>query len=149
MSTYISRIRPRKQAVVTGRIASLERYDKFYDLTWEALDKRAFPMLATNAGQVFVRVANSAHTADLQAARTVPPAPFSAGSLHNRYSGIRPDGTPGQGALYMASLPGLLRELTHYQTGGGFGKIFSALQGCSCCLHAQRQPIVDSAEHLA
>lgn len=110
MAAYISRHSPRRQMIVSGKIASGESYDRFYDMTWEALQGNRMPLLTAPAGSLLFRWLSL----DIEKARTIAPAEKSSKSLSNRYSGARLDGKPGQGALYLATLGALLRENVHY-----------------------------------
>jgi len=112
--TYKSRYQQRAQTVVTGKVHSVERYDRFYDIVFEAAKEGHLPTMQLPAGQVLLRKSNR----DIQPSRTIPPATHSSMSLANRYSGIRLDGKPGQGALYVGTIAGILREHTHYALSG-------------------------------
>jgi hypothetical protein len=52
------------------------------------------------------------------------PADYSSKALSVRYSGVRLSGGAGQGALYLASMAGLLREHVHYSGGGGHAALW-------------------------
>lgn len=111
----MSRHNPRKHVVIQGRIGSVSTYDTYYDLAIDALTRNRMPIVFTEPGHIFLRWARAKHTPNINAARTVPPADFSSMDKDNRFSGIRLDGKPGQGAIYTASITGSLREFTHYQ----------------------------------
>lgn len=110
MSTYTSRHNPRRQLVVQGKVLLAERYDRYYDITWEALQQGLLPLISLEAGRLMFRKADR----DIESARTIAPAAHSSQSLSVRYSGARLTGQAGQGALYLASLAALLREHVHY-----------------------------------
>jgi len=40
MSSYISRHRPRQQTAIAGKVASLNTYDRFYDIVMDGLQHR-------------------------------------------------------------------------------------------------------------
>jgi hypothetical protein len=111
MSVYVSRHQPRRQTTIAGKIQNLERYDRFYDITYEALGNRTFPSVTLPEGSLVVRVMAGPYDA-----RAIPPG--SSTSTANRFSGLRPDGRPGQGALYVGTVAGVLREYTHYSLLG-------------------------------
>ena len=115
MATYVSRHNPRKQVTVQGMIRSPERYDRFYDIAWEAVQRGVLPILALPAGRLMFRKSDR----DIEQSRTIAPSAYSAESLSVRYSGVRLQGNAGQGALYLASLAALLREHVHYSGAGG------------------------------
>jgi len=110
MSTYQSRHQPRRQAVISGKIRSAETYDRYYDITHEAIQRGTLPHFTLTQGRCVVRVLDGKFGID--AARTI--APGSSLNTGNRYSGPRLDGRPGQGALYIGTLAGVLREHAHY-----------------------------------
>lgn len=112
MGPYLSRHSPRKVTVVTGNILSTERYDRYYDFTCDLIERSLLSTVELPAGLHVFR--KSKKSFDIEASRTIPPADYSALSLTNRYSGRRLNGMPGEGALYVASLPGMIREHTHY-----------------------------------
>jgi len=115
MPTYVSRHNPRKQVVVLGeRVASAESYDRFYDIGSEAFQRGALPLVRLEAGRLLFRYS----TATIEQSRTLREAQFSTNSHEVRYSGIRLSGREGHGALYMASLGGVVRERVHYAGGG-------------------------------
>lgn len=115
--TYQSRFQRRVQTVVTGKVQSVERYDRFYDIVFEAIKTGHLPTVQLPAGQILLRKSDR----DIEQARTIPPAGHSSMSLANRYSGTRLDGRPGQGALYVGTIAGILREHTHYALGSKAG----------------------------
>lgn len=115
MATYISQHNPRRQTVVQGMVQSPERYDRFYDIAWEALQRGVLPTLSLPAGRLMFRKSER----DIQQSRTIAPAAHSSESLSVRYSGARLQGNAGQGALYLASLAALLREHVHYSGAAG------------------------------
>jgi hypothetical protein len=108
---YQSRHQPRRQTTVTGKIDDVERYDRYYDMTYEGILNRMFPSIGLAAGSLVVRVNNPKYDA-----RVIPPG--SATKLTNRFSGLRLDGRAGQGALYIGTIGGVLREHAHYSMPG-------------------------------
>ena len=62
-------------------------------------------------GQILIRQSDRS----IEASRQIPPIQYCAHSQEVRYSGRRLDGKVGQGALYMGTLAGVLREITHYE----------------------------------
>jgi hypothetical protein len=111
MPTYVSRHNSRKQLVVLGeRIASAESYDRFYDIGWEGFQRRALPLVWLEAGRLLFRYSE----ATIEQSRTLREVDKSTSSRRARYSGIRLSGREGQGALYMGSLGGVVRERVHY-----------------------------------
>ena len=120
MPTYTSRHNPRKHLIVLGeRVASTETYDRYYDVGWEAFQRGVLPLLRLEEGRLVFRYSN----ATIEQSRTVRKAEFSTNARHVRYSGIRLAGLEGQGALYLASLGGIVREHVHYSGGGKPGLI--------------------------
>lgn len=114
MPTYLSRHNPRKQLVVLGeRVASAESYDRFYDIGWEAFQRGMLPLVRLEAGRLLFRYSS----ATIEQSRTLREAQNSTNSREVRYSGVRLSGREGQGALYMASLGGVVRERAHYAGG--------------------------------
>jgi hypothetical protein len=113
--TYKSLFYPRVQTTVTGKVQSTDTYDLYYDMVRLAARDRALPMANVDAGELLIR--KSKYTIDQT--KRIPPR--SDESLSNRYSGRRLDGSTGQGALYLASLSGVLREHTHYSTPAAKG----------------------------
>lgn len=111
MPAYQSRHQPRRQTTVTGKIDDVERYDRYYDITYEGVLNRMFPSIGLAAGSFVVRVNNPKYDA-----RVIPPG--SATKLTNRFSGLRLDGRAGQGALYIGTIGGVLREHAHYSMPG-------------------------------
>jgi hypothetical protein len=107
MPSYQSVHQQRRQTVITGKIEDVERYDRYYDIAYEALRDRRFPHLPVPAGRLVVRVMGGAYDP-----RTIPPG--SSSNAANRFSGPRLDGQPGQGALYVGTIAGVLREHAHY-----------------------------------
>ena len=106
--SYVSRHNPRRQVVILGRVASPGRYDSFYDLGYELVQARSLPSVTLPTGRLMFRWSDR----DIEQSRHIPPA--STQALEKRYSGVRLTGADGQGALYLASLAGLLREYVHY-----------------------------------
>ena len=111
MPVYQSRHQPRRQTVMLGKIDDVERYDRYYDITYDGITNRMFPSIVLAAGSLVVRGNNPKYDA-----RVIPPG--SASKLTNRFSGLRPDGRAGQGALYIGTITGVLREHTHYSLPG-------------------------------
>jgi len=107
MSSYQSRYQQRRQTVITGKVEDVERYDRYYDIAYEALRDGRFPHLTVPAGRLVVRVMGGAYDP-----RQIPPGSSTNGG--NRFSGPRLDGRPGQGALYVGTIAGVLREHAHY-----------------------------------
>jgi len=119
MATYVSRHNPRKQLTVLGeRVASAETYDRFYDIGFEAFQRGVLPLVRLQSGRLLFRKSG----ATIEQSRTIRDAAHSTNALVLRYSGIRLSGEEGQGALYLASLGGLVREHVHY-SGGAAGLI--------------------------
>ncbi len=110
MAHYQSHYLPRRQTTMLGKIQSVERYERFYDLARDALAAGTLQHLVLPAGRLLVRASKAAY--DAEASRTVPPG--SAMNSGNRFSGARPHGAPGQGALYLGTIAGVLREHAHY-----------------------------------
>ncbi len=111
MTVYQSRHQPRRQTTIAGKIDDVERYDRYYDITYDGIQHRTFPSVALIAGTLVVRVNNPKYDA-----RVIPPG--SASKLTNRFSGLRLDGRAGQGALYIGTIGGVLREHAHYSMPG-------------------------------
>ncbi len=107
MPVYLSCHQPRKQTTLCGNIGNVETYDRFYDITWDALKARVFPHFRLPAGRLVVRTMDGPYNS-----RQIPPG--SSMNPRNRFSGPRLDGRPGQGALYVGTIGGVLREYTHY-----------------------------------
>jgi hypothetical protein len=107
MSAYTSRHQPRRQTTISGKIKDVERYDRYYDIAYDALKSRTFPLMSLSVGRLVVRSNDSRYDA-----RQIPPN--SSTNVSNRFSGVRLDGRPGQGALYIGTIEGVLRESTHY-----------------------------------
>jgi hypothetical protein len=107
MPSYQSRNQPRRHTTLTGRINNVERYDRFYDITFDALQGGRFPQFTLTAGHALVRVMTGPYDP-----RQIPPG--SSVNTANRFSGPRLDGRPGQGALYLGTTAGVLREHAHY-----------------------------------
>jgi hypothetical protein len=107
MSVYISRNQPRRQTVIAGKIKDTERYDRYYDVAHDALQKGIFPRVTLPVGQLVVRVMKGPYNA-----RSIPPG--SSKGTGNRFNGLRLDGRAGHGALYVGTVAGVLREYTHY-----------------------------------
>jgi hypothetical protein len=110
MTTYQSRHQPRRQMTVSGKIHNPALYDRFYDIAYDAMLRGHFPSMTLPAGKLVLRVVNSALT--IEQARAIPPG--SAMNGDNRFSGARLDGRHGQGALYVGTVGGILREHAHY-----------------------------------
>lgn len=110
MSTYQSRHQPRRQMIFSGKIQSPESYDRFYDIATDALQRGSLPTMRLAAGQLVLRVVNGMLT--LVQAGSIPPGSSTNGN--NRFSGPRLDGRHGQGALYVGTVAGVLRETAHY-----------------------------------
>lgn len=110
MAVYESRHQPRRQTTLAGKIQNRETYDRYYDITYEALQRGIFPHMTLDVGTPLVRALNAKF--DVNAARTIPPG--SSLNTGNRFSGPRLDGRPGQGALYVGTAAGVLREHGHY-----------------------------------
>ncbi len=110
MATYIGRHNHRRHLVVQGLIRSPERYDRYYDIAWEALSRGVLPFATLPADRLMFRKSDR----DIEQSRTIAPAAHSSNSVSVRYSGVRLQGNAGQGALYLASLAALLREHVHY-----------------------------------
>lgn len=104
---YRGRHQPRTWTTSIPKIGNVERYDRYYDITYDAIQNRMFPTIALPKGSLVVRVNHPKYDA-----RGIPPA--SATSPDNRYSGLRLDGRAGHGALYIGTVAGVLREHTHY-----------------------------------
>lgn len=109
---YQSRHQPRRQTTTAGKIDDVERYDRYYDITYDGILSRMFPTVGLSAGSLIVRVNNPRYDA-----RVIPPG--SASKLTNRFSGLRLDGRAGQGALYIGTIGGVLREHAHYSMPAG------------------------------
>lgn len=110
MTSYQSRHQPRRQQIAGGKIKNPTLYDVFYDLAYDAMVRGDFPTMTIDAGKLMLRVVNSALT--IEQARTIPPGSSMNGN--NRFSGPRLDGRNGQGALYVGTVGGILREHAHY-----------------------------------
>jgi hypothetical protein len=110
MSTYQSRHQPRRQMTVSGKIHNPALYDIFYNIAYDAMAAGRFPAMTLPAGKLVLRVVNSALS--IEQARTIPPG--SSMNVNNRFSGPRLDGRHGQGALYVGTVGGILREHAHY-----------------------------------
>ncbi|WP_426209078.1 hypothetical protein [Massilia sp. TWP1-3-3] len=110
MTTYQSRHQPRRQMTVAGKIRHPSLYDVFYDIAYDAMLREQLPTMTLGAGRLVLRVVNSALS--IQQARTIPPGSSMNGN--NRFSGPRLDGRNGQGALYVGTVGGILREHAHY-----------------------------------
>jgi hypothetical protein len=108
--TYQSRHQPRRQQTAGGKIKNPVLYDVFYDLAFDAMVRGDFPTMTVDGGKLMLRVVNSALT--IEQARTIPPGSSMNGN--NRFSGPRLDGRNGQGALYVGTVGGILREHAHY-----------------------------------
>jgi hypothetical protein len=110
MPTYQSRHQPRRQMIVSGKIQNAESYDRFYDIATDAMLRGQFPRMTLAAGQLLLRSVNG--TLTIEQARSI--APGSSTNGNNRFSGPRLDGRHGQGALYVGTVGGVLREHAHY-----------------------------------
>lgn len=110
MSAYQSRYRPRRMTLVLGNIRDAQRYDRFYDLACDAISEDRMPALMLPVGRLLVRWAEDKWSS--QDCRTIPPG--SSLRFDVRYSGVRPGGEAGVGALYVATVAGALREHAHY-----------------------------------
>ncbi|MFC5548082.1 hypothetical protein [Massilia aerilata] len=108
--TYQSRYQPRRQQTTGGKIKNSERYDIFYDIAFDAMLRGDFPCMTVDTGTLMLRVVNASLT--IEQARSIPPGSSMNGN--NRFSGPRLDGRNGQGALYMGTVGGVLREHAHY-----------------------------------
>lgn len=75
-----------------GKIEDVERYDRYYDMTYDGIQSRMFPGITLPAGSMVVRGNDPQYDA-----RVIPPG--SGSKLTNRFSGLRLDGRAGQGAL--------------------------------------------------
>lgn len=118
MPTYLSRHNPRRQLVAQSeRIGSVESYDRFYDIGFEALQRGVLPLLRLESGRLLFRYCN----ATIEQSRTLREAEFSTLAGQMRYSGQRLSGLEGHGALYLGSLGGILRERVHYGAGSAAG----------------------------
>ncbi|QRP62452.1 hypothetical protein I6J77_09820 [Rhodanobacter sp. FDAARGOS 1247] len=110
MPTYQSHHQPRRQLIVSGKIQNPESYDRFYDIATDALQRGWLPTMKLAPGQLVLRVVNG--TLTITQAGSIPPGSSSNGN--NRFSGPRLDGRHGQGALYVGTVAGVLRETAHY-----------------------------------
>jgi hypothetical protein len=108
--TYQSRHQPRRQQTAGGKIKNPEQYDVFYDIAFDAMQRGDFPAMTVDTGKLMLRVVNAALT--IEQARSIPPGSSMNGN--NRFSGPRLDGRNGQGALYVGTVGGILREHAHY-----------------------------------
>jgi hypothetical protein len=108
--TYQSRHQPRRQQTAGGKIKNPEQYDVFYDIAFDAMVRGDFPSMTVDTGKLMLRVVNAALT--IEQARSIPPGSSMNGN--NRFSGPRLDGRNGQGALYVGTVGGILREHAHY-----------------------------------
>jgi len=107
MSVYLSRNQPRRQTTIAGKIKHVERYDRYYDIAYDALRKRMFPRVTLPKDSLVVRAMKGPYDP-----RGIPPG--SSTGIGNRFNGIRLDGRAGHGALYIGTVTGVLREHTHY-----------------------------------
>lgn len=120
MASYRSRHQPRRHLVVTGKVLQPATYDRFYDIATDVVNAGGWPSMQMAAGTLLLRAVPSgtrkgdhfAKPIDVEGARQVPPN--SAMNSFNRFSGRRLDGRPGQGALYVGTVAGSLREFVHY-----------------------------------
>lgn len=117
MREYRGRHQSRTWTTSIAKIGNVERYDRHYDIIYDAIQNRAFPTIALPAGSLVVRVNDPRYDA-----RGIPPA--SATSVDNRFSGLRPDGRAGHGALYVGTIAGVLREHAHYSLPKKPGEIW-------------------------
>jgi len=53
MSSYISRHRPRQQTAIAGKVASLNTYDRFYDIVMDGLQHRNWKWWTCTLGIFF------------------------------------------------------------------------------------------------
>jgi hypothetical protein len=106
--SYISRYKPRKMTTLKGLVESSGKYDRYYDFVCDAVSPGILPTMTLPIGSLLLRKSDRT----IEESRTIPPS--ASTKLGNRYSGRRLDGTPGHGALYLASLSALLREHAHY-----------------------------------
>jgi hypothetical protein len=107
MSVYRSRHQPRLQTTIAGKVEDVERYDRYYDIAYDAIQNRMFRGISLPVGSLVVRGNDYRYDA-----RVIPPG--SSTKITNRFSGLRLDGRAGQGALYVGTIAGVLREHTHY-----------------------------------
>lgn len=107
MRAYQSRYQPRRHTMMMGKIEDAERYDRYYDIAYDGIQNRMLPSIALPAGTLVVRGNDPQYDA-----RVIPPG--SSTKLDNRFSGLRLDGRAGQGALYIGTISGVIRERTHY-----------------------------------
>jgi hypothetical protein len=115
MTTYKSRHQPpRRHTTVRGKIENSGIYDRFYDIAFDAMVRGEFPSMTLGTGQLVLRVLGykDKKPLSIEQARTIPPNSSMNG--HNRFSGARLDGGIGQGALYVGTVGGTLREYAHY-----------------------------------
>lgn len=96
---------------MAGKIQDVERYDRYYDIAYDAIQNRMFPSISLPAGSLVVRGNDYRYDA-----RVIPPG--SSTKITNRFSGLRLDGRAGHGALYIGTITGVLREHTHYSLPG-------------------------------
>ncbi len=108
--TYQSRHQPRRQQSAGGKIKNPEQYDMFYDIAFDAMLRGDFPTMTVDTGKLVLRVVHA--RLSIEEARTIPPGSSMNGN--NRFSGARLDGRNGQGALYVGTVGGILREHAHY-----------------------------------
>ena len=133
MREYRSRHQPRSWTTSVAKIGNVERYDRYYDITCDAIQNRMFPTIPLPAGSLVVRTNHPKYDA-----RGIPPA--SATSPDNRFSGLRLNGRAGHGALYIGTIAGVLREHTHYSLPKQPDKIWkpSSSDVTSEFMHKQR-----------
>ncbi len=120
MASYRSRHQPRRHLVVTGKVLQPDTYDRFYDIATDVLNAGGWPTMQVAADTVVVRAVTTKppeddilhRPIDADGARRVPP--YAAMNSYNRFSGRRLDGRPGQGALYVGTVAGTVREFVHY-----------------------------------
>ena len=105
---YRSRFHDRRQSILLGNIRSTDSYDMFYDMVRMAVRDRVLPVSKIGEGELVVRKSSYG----IEDSRTIPPRADT--NLDKRFSGLRPDGTRGHGALYLGSVSGVLREHVHY-----------------------------------
>jgi hypothetical protein len=130
---YRSRHQPRSWTTPVAKIGNVERYDRYYDMTYDAIQNWMFPTIPLPAGSLVVRTNDPKYDA-----RGIPPA--SATSPDNRFSGLRLNGRAGHGALYVGTIAGVLREHTHYSLPKQPDKIWkpSSSDVTSEFMHQQR-----------
>lgn len=114
---YLSRYLSRNWSAPIAKISNPDRYDRYYDITYDAIQNGMFPTVELPAGSLVVRVNDPKYVRlndPKYDARGIPPA--SATDPGNRFSGLRPNGRAGHGALYIGTIGGVLREHVHYNS---------------------------------